>query len=83
MKPDKILYTAHAAATGGRDGRAVSGGEAGRSRTSSVPVLERDKRECRCEVGGGLRPKKSLAFHKSARRAWWRSQSSARLRLAN
>jgi organic hydroperoxide reductase OsmC/OhrA len=24
MKPDKILYTAHAAATGGRDGRAVS-----------------------------------------------------------
>jgi Ohr subfamily peroxiredoxin len=24
MKPDKILYTAHATATGGRDGRAVS-----------------------------------------------------------
>ncbi len=24
MKPDKILYTAHATATGGRDGRAIS-----------------------------------------------------------
>ncbi len=24
MKPDKVLYTAHATATGGRDGRAVS-----------------------------------------------------------
>src|SRR6185369_9080608 len=24
MKPDKILYTAHSTATGGRDGRAVS-----------------------------------------------------------